>query len=130
MNKKVWPILSLALAVILIAVIVWSLGSSFMFLKEKDADLQSELDHLEQCPENNFYHNQECVTDAVAAARIGSAIVDNMCGKSMLDIGFVTVEYDSSNRLWRVSKNYLFSTGGYTIIDQDTGEIVLALLYK
>lgn len=127
MNKKIWFIISLALMAILVMLILLSLNHACVFVKAKEANLRSELELSE---ENNFYYKKECVADAATAARIGSAIIDDMCDKGALDIGFVTVEYDSSNRLWKVTKSYLFSRGGYAVIDQDTGRIVRALLQK
>ena len=66
----------------------------------------------------------------MAAAKVGGCIIDNMCDKSGFNLGVTTVEYDSENRLWGVTKSYGFAKSGIVIIDQDTGEIVRALLQK
>ncbi len=100
---------------------------SYVFVKPKDSDLQS---YLELNPENNYYYDSECIPNAKTAAKIGGVIIDNMCNKGAFSIGFITVEYDAANRLWRVNKGYLFSQGGFVVIKQDTGEIVRALLNK
>ncbi|MBR2353483.1 MAG: hypothetical protein IKA76_03155 [Clostridia bacterium] len=66
------------------------------------------------------------------AARVGSAIIDDMCGKGIFNLWSpITVSYDETNRLYRVQKGYsIFNQGGFVILNQDTGEVVRALRYK
>lgn len=128
MNKRKWIYLAIGIFVIVVATVIAVVSiCSYSFVKAKEADLQS---YLEMPSENNYYAYEACIPDAQTAARIGSALIDNMCEKSAFDVGFVTVEYDAANRLWRVNKGYLFSQGGFVILQQDTGEVVRALRNK
>ena len=103
------------------------LNYSYVFIKYKNSNLQDDLDLL---PENNYYANEPCVPDAKTAAKIGSAILDNMCNASVFDLfRFTYVEYDEFNRVWRVTKSYV-RTSGLVLIDQDTGEIRRARFQK
>lgn len=111
----------------IVAAMVVVSNYSYFFVKPKETDLQY---YLNLTPENNYYSSEECIPNAQTAARVGSIIIDNMCNKNVFDIGFITVEYDDANRLWKINKNYLFSQGGFVVIKQDTGEIVRALLNK
>lgn len=127
MKKTAWFYISLALFVALLIMSISVLNYSYVFIKYKNSNLQDDLDLL---PENNYYANEPCVPDAKTAAKIGSAILDNMCNASVFDLfRFTYVEYDEFNRVWRVTKSYV-RTSGIVLIDQDTGEIIRALFQK
>lgn len=128
MNKRIWFYISIVLFVFLLILLGAVLNYSCVILDQGNANLQV---YMEMVPENNFYANKACIPDAKTAAKVGSAIIDNMCNKNGFHFGFITVEYDGTNRLWEVNKAYgLFNQGGFVIIKQDTGEIIRALLNK
>ena len=126
MKKRIWIYTLIGLFVIAAAILALLLSHPF-FVQPVEADLQYYLDLP---PENDYYAGEPCIPDAQTAVRVGGAIIDNMCNKGAFHIGVTTVEYDRVNRLWKVDKNYLFSQGGSVIIQQDTGEILRALLNK
>lgn len=127
MNKRLWFYTSITLFVILVVTVGAMLNRSCVFVSQKDTNLQN---YLELSSENNFYSSGDSIPDARTAARVGGYIIDNMCDKNGLNFGHVTVEYDAANRLWKVTKSYGFTKGGFVIINQDTGEIIEALLQK
>ena len=127
MNKKTRFYAFIAVILVVVILIVALLNCSYMFTVVKETDLKN---YRESSDVNNYYSDGECVPDAKTAAKIGEAILDNMCNYSFLGFGVVTVEHDSENRLWKVSKGSLFSKGGFVVIDQQNGEIVKALLNK
>ena len=127
MNKRMWICIVITILLTIVVAVTVISNCSYAFIKPKEADLQYYLD---LAPENNYYSDKACISDAQTAARVGGAIVDNMCDKSIFNVGFISVEYDDANRLWKINKSYLFSQGGFVVIEQDTGEIVRALLNK
>ena len=127
MKKSAWLYISIVLFVALLIMSISVLNYSYVFIKYENSNLQDDLDLL---PENNYYADEPCVPDAKTAARIGSAVLDNMCNASGFGLfRFTYVEYDEANRVWRVTKSYV-RTSGIVIIDQDTGEIIRALFQK
>lgn len=127
MKKRIWLYIAIVLLVMIVVAIAVMSNCSYLFIKPEEANLQQ---YLELTPENNCYSSEGFIPDAQTAARVGSIIIDNMCNKSVFDVEFITVEYDGTNRLWKVNKSYLFSQSGFVIIKQDTGEIIRALLNK
>lgn len=127
MNKKAWFYAFIAAILVVVILIAALFNCSYMFTVAKETDLKN---YCESSDVNNYYSDGECVPDAKTAAKIGEAIIDNMCNSGFFSFGVVTVEHDSVNRLWKVSKGSLFSKGGFVIIDQQNGEIVKALLNK
>lgn len=126
MNKRKWIILLIILPIFLIIMFIFQNGSPGSIpVKNVDLSYVSDLH-----PENNYFYNKNCVIDSDIAAKIGSAVIDSVCKKSIFDIGSTSVEYDSTNGLWRVSRTYLFSSGGYVIIQESNGAIIKMLLYK
>lgn len=127
MKKSAWLYISIVLFTALLIMSISALNYSGTFIKCNNSNLQDDLDLL---PENNYYADEPCVPDAKTAARIGSAVLDNMCNASSFGLfRFTYVEYDEANRVWRVTKSYV-RTSGIVIIDQDTGEIIRALFQK
>lgn len=127
MNKRIWIYIAIGFLVMIVVATAVVSNYSSAFIKPKEADLQR---YLELPPENNYYSSNDCIPDAQTAARVGSIIIDNMCDKCIFNVGFITVEYDGANRLWKINKSYFFSQGGFVVIEQDTGEIIKALLNK
>lgn len=127
MNKKTWFYAFIAAILAVVILIAALLNCSYMFTVANETDLKNYRDSSDV---NNYYSDGECVPDAKTAAKIGEAIIDNMCNNKFLNFGVVTVEHDRVNRLWKVNKGSLFSKGGFVIIDQQNGEIVKALLNK
>lgn len=85
--------------------------------------------YITQFDEGNCYLSENgYIPNAKAAREIGSCIIDNMVGSK--SIGFVNIEYDEINHLWKVSKGYLFNNGGFVVMDQYSGKVVKALMYK
>lgn len=125
-SKKLFVLVFAVLSALIILAILFFLHKSHFFVVGKEANLQS---YLEMPLENNYLPNEGYIPDVKTAAKIGSAIIDELCEEDgMLGLGFVDVEYDENNRLWKVNKTYLFHRGAFVIIEQDTGEIVKALL--
>lgn len=79
-------------------------------------------------PENNYLPAAGYIPDAKTAQRIGSCMIDAMTGNHLF--GRVDIAYDAENRLWKINKVYMFHSGGFIIIKQDTGRVVKALLNK
>ena len=127
MNKKVWFYAFIAAILAVVILVAALLDCSYMFMAVKETDLEN---YRESSDANNYYFGGECVPDAKTAAKIGETIIDNMCNSDFFEFGVVTVEHDSENRLWKVSKGSLFSKGGFVVVDQRNGEIVKALLNK
>lgn len=127
MKKRIWLYFLIGLFVMAVVTMVVVSNYAYIFIQPQKTDLQY---YLELTPENNYYSSGECIPDAQTAGRVGSIIVDNMCNKGVFNIGFTTVEYDDTNRLWKIDKSYFFSQGGFVVIKQDTGEIIRALLNK
>lgn len=127
-QKKMLVFAFTFLGVLIILGTLLFLHESCFFVREEEANLQS---YLEMPAENNYLPDEGHIPNAKTAAKIGSAIIDQMCqDDGVLGLGFVDVEYDKSNRLWKVNKGYMFHQGGFVIIEQDTGKIVKALFNK
>ena len=128
MNKK-----TKVISIIVISVMFVSL---LLFLPHKRTvkcvDLRQELDYIDRYPDNNCISYGCNIVDAETARLFGSMVINNMCGVNGISINTINVSYDSNNRLWLVQKTYIlpYSNGGYVIIDQDSGRILLALMYK
>ena len=126
MSKK--HAITLSFLIIFIIFLLFIIINSFGYgIKVKEVDLKQ---YLEMHEENNYIPDVGYINDARTAAVIGGSIIDNLCNKTLLHIGHITVGYDAENRLWKVSKGYLFEQGAFVIIKQDTGEILKALYYK
>lgn len=127
MKKKFWFYLCIIQAIILASMIAVFLWSSFSPVHYEKTNLQELLEELEG---QNYLPETGYIPDAKTAKIVGACIIDNLTEHSRFRISSVTVEYDEENRLWLVSKGYLFSHGGFVVIEQDSGKIVKALLMK
>jgi len=129
-NKKslVYVLIALFLSFAVITIVMMALlYSSIGFEKGKEISMQK---YLEMPLENNYKSDEGYIPDYKTAARVGGGIIDSMLDKSVFDFGHTTVRYDAENRLWKVTRGYLFDQGGFVIIEQDTGRVVKALLNK
>lgn len=127
MSKKIWFYMSIGLLTLLLLLSIEYIHSSNVFVEAKETNLQT---YLELSPDNNHLPEEGYISDCRTAAKIGGEVIDTLCKKGILDFGSVTVEYDPAKRIWKIHKGYLFSSGGFVIIKQDTGEIVKALFDK
>ena len=126
MKERIWLrlcILEAALILILGLALILS-SRSILYVGESDvsAYLTEYPDAPAHVPEEGY------VPDAKTAGAIGGPVVDKMTGGGFL--GSVMVSYDPDDRLWMVTKTYFPYGGGFVIIEQDTGRILLALLHK
>ena len=126
-KKKVLFWVLIPVSIVLIFALMSLLENSCIIIEQKNVHFMSQLG--DKPDTNNYYMDGDVIPDAQTAAKIGSAIIDNMCGNGW-DFGFLTIDYDDQERLWKVHKSYLFGRGGYAIVDQETGEIIQALKYK
>ena len=126
MDRKVWFYICIFQSVVLIGVLIVCLWSPFAVPKVRKTDLKEFLNQFSE--NNNYLSDEGYIPDAKTAKIVGSRIVDNLTGHSWF--GGVNIEYDQKNRLWKVNKGYLFSNGGFVVIEQDSGKIIKALLSK
>lgn len=126
MKKNIWFYLCIIQTVILFGVIIAGVWSSISNPKARKVDLGEYLSQFSE--DNNFIPDTGYIPDAKTAKIVGSQIIDKLTNKSLF--GVTTVEYDDKNRLWKVEKGYLFSHGGFVIIEQDNGKVIKALLTK
>ncbi len=127
MVKKRWFVISIIELVVIIAIAAIFLCHNLLPSSYKEADLS---ENIIATSVGNTYDFGECgyIADANTAKRICSPIIDDMVGKDF--IGLYDIEYDKENRLWCVSKYTLFEPGGAVVIEQDTGRVINARLYK
>ena len=121
--KKIWFYLSMIQSAVLLVIVVALCLSSIQPTVE-NADL---VEYSEE-EENNWVPDQGYIPDAQTALEVGSAVIDSMTGYHFFGASDVT--YDAEHRLWRVRRGYLFRQGAFVVIEQDTGKIIKALLYK
>ena len=126
MKKKIWFYLCIIQAVIIIGGTLMVSQSAFASLEIEAMDVAAYLDEFAE--ENNFIPDAGYIPDAQTAKAVGGEIIDNLTGKNWF--GVTTVKYDEENRLWLIEKGYLFSQGGFVVIEQDSGRVIKALLYK
>lgn len=127
MTKKIWFYLSVIQTIILVGIIAVSMWSSLSVPKYKNTDLKK---YLEEHKYVNYLPAAGYIPDAKTAKIVGSQIIDRMTGNSGFVISEINIEYDEENRLWLVSKSYLFKNGGIIVIQQDSGEIIKAFLVR
>lgn len=126
MKRNIWPFLCVAEAIVIVCcVLILCLPN--INVKASNANLQEYLEYTE---ENNYFPEAGYIPDAKTAKKVGSAIIDNFTGNTGLWISGVTVEYDETNRLWKVTKSYLMKNGAFVILEQDSGKVVKALFTK
>lgn len=127
MKKNVWLILCIIESIVIFCGFSLFFLSSIYFPKAKTINLQEYLEYAE---DNNYFPEVGYISNAKTAKVVGSQIIDDLTGNNSFSISCVTVEYDEQNRLWKVSKGYLFKRGGLVIIEQDSGRVVKALFTK
>lgn len=128
MNKKIWFYLCMVCLVILLGIIILICLNMHSPVKVEYVDLSEFLEQFH--PTNNFAPAEGYIPDAETAKVVGARIIDNLTGNHDHLFNGVEVKYDQTNRLWYISKGYLFSPGGFVVIEQDTGKIIKALLQK
>lgn len=129
MNKKIWFYLFIGCLVILLGIIIFICLNIHSPVEVEYVDLAEYLEQFH--PTNNLVPAEGYIPDAETAKVVGSRIIDNLTGNRGHLFNGVEVKYDQTNRLWYISKGYLFSTkGGFVVIEQDTGKIIKALLDK
>ena len=126
MKRKVLFCICIVQMVIIISLLSMILPHKFTIVYVNDVNLREYVNSYDV--DNNYYPDMGYIPDVETAQIVGSAIIDKLTGRSFL--GATTVTYDEENRLWKVEKNYLFSRGGFIVIEQDTGRIIKALLNK
>lgn len=126
MRKKIWFYLFIIQAIIIVGLILLTICPSIVISKPKNVDLKEYLDSFSEG--NNYLPDAGYIPDAETAKIVGGAVLDELTGNCFF--GITAVEYDEENRLWLVNKGYLFSPGGFVVIEQDSGKIVKALLNK
>ena len=87
-----------------------------------------DLEHFPYPAEPGYYPEEGFVSSAKSAEAIGSAIIDDITGKSSLIKA--SVYYDSENKIWIIYKSYFDAPGGVVYIDQQTGEVLKFLFLK
>ena len=134
MKQNIWFYLSIFLTLIVIIQ-----GSTMLGLFQN-----STIDFVEVSMEadsgnwgTGVTQNVEYIADAETAAKVGSLIIDCVCseaGKAILpwekSSWGVSVEYDPTLRLWRISKGYLLHRGAVVVLEQDTGKVISLLFQK
>lgn len=129
MQKKIWFYLCIIQTVV---IIVFIGGLLFISLPELTApeyelvDSDALLNSLRE--DNNFIPDEGYIPDAHTAKVVGGEIIDRLTGKTFGRA--TTVEYDELNRRWIVHKNYFLNGGAFVVIEQDSGKVIKALLYK
>jgi len=126
MKKNLLRNICIIETVILLVLIISSIFQSFLVSNPESADLKEFISTFTE--ENNYFPEVGYIPDASTAKAIGSRIIDNLAQHK--GFGITTVTYDQENRLWLVDKGYLFSRGGFVIIEQDSGKVIKALLSK
>jgi len=121
MKKNVWLYLSVIQAVVLLCIIL----SNALPARFEARDLSKYL--TEEYEDDSYLPAAGYIPDAKTAKIIGSQIIAKMTSTGSFRIGDgALVKYDEENRLWAISKSYLFSYGGVVVIEQDTGKVVYA----
>ena len=126
MKTKVLFYLCIIQSIIIIVLVLTIVPQKFTVTNTEVLNLREYVDSFDV--DNNYLPDVGYIPDAETADAIGSAIIDKLTGHSLL--GVSTVTYDEENRLWMVERGYLFSQGAFVVIEQDTGRIIKALLYK
>ena len=126
MHKKIWFYICIFQAVIIVIGTLAIFLPSFTTPKAEEVDVVEFLDSYTEG--NNFVPEQGYIPDSQTAKIVGSKIIDELTGESWF--GNTIVEYDSANRLWLIHRTYLLNRGGVVVIEQDTGRVIKALLYK
>ena len=126
MKTKVLFYLCIIQSIIIIVLVLTIVPQKFTVTNTEVLNLREYVDSFDV--DNNCLPDVGYIPDAETADAIGSAIIDKLTGHSLL--GVSTVTYDEENRLWMVERGYLFSQGAFVVIEQDTGRIIKALLYK
>lgn len=126
MKTKVLFYLCIIQSIIIIVLVLTIVPQKFTVTNTEVLNLREYVDSFDV--DNNCLPDVGYIPDAETADAIGSAIIDKLTGNFLL--GVSTVTYDEENRLWMVERGYLFSQGAFVVIEQDTGRIIKALLYK
>lgn len=126
MHKKIWFYICIFQTVIIVIGTLAIFLPSFTTPKAEEVDVVEFLDSYTEG--NNFVPEQGYIPDSQTAKIVGSKIIDELTGESWF--GNTIVEYDSANRLWLIHRTYLLNRGGFVVIEQDTGRVIKALLYK
>lgn len=126
MKRKCWFYLCIIQTVLLLGAVCLAIWPSLTAEKLQKTDLTEYVVQFSE--ENNYLPDAGYIPDTETAKAVGSVVIDKLTGNSLF--GTITVKYDEDNRLWKISKSYLFRQGGFVIIEQDSGKIVKALLTK
>jgi len=127
MDKKIWFYLSIIQTIVLISILMVFILQNTIPVNFKETDISK---HWVLREENDYLPNVGYIPDAKTAKIIGSCVIDNLTGYSRFRINSIAVEYDEENRIWLISKGYIFSGGGMVAIEQDSGKIIRAVLTK
>ena len=133
--KKIWRLLFVGMVIILLieTIIIVGLVSKTNTVSVCETSLEDAIDsnYGGYVPESGY------ISDAETAAIVGNAIINNLCRTDNREIlaweeGYndVVVDYDSSLRLWRISKGYMHHRGAVVIIEQDSGKVITAYFQK
>ncbi|MDR0812417.1 MAG: hypothetical protein LBO63_00210 [Oscillospiraceae bacterium] len=132
MKKKLWFYVCIVQALFIILVVTIFLRGHFASPRVKETSLQNYIDLAEQY---DYIPEQGYIPDAKTARKIGVSLIDSMSG--MRRIGWVTVEYDAENRVWKIHKSYWigllgvgFGGAGGALLEQDTGDVIIVYLEK
>ena len=126
MKTRVCFFLCIIQLIIIVVLVLTIMPRKIIVNSTEGIDLQEYVDSFPV--DNNCIPDVGYIPDVKTADAVGSAIIDKLTGCSFF--GGTTVTYDEKNRLWMVERGYLFSPGAFVIIEQDTGRIIKALLYK
>ena len=127
MKNKFWFYLCIIEA-ILIVIGLFYIISQNVVTEVARADLAEFVGQFDES--NNYLPDCGYIPDAKTAAVVGGGIIDSFVPGGGKVLVSTTVTYDEVNRLWKVERSYLFNRGGFVVIEQDTGKVIKALLYK
>ena len=125
-NKGITEIPCVIQLIVIVGLVIMIVPENFTYDDREDVDLKAYVESFSE--DNNYLPDVGYIHNAETANAIGSALIDKLTGHSMFGGSIVT--YDKEKRLWMVERGYLFSRGAFVVIEQDTGRIIIVLLYK
>jgi len=127
--KKIWFYLCITQAIIIVIILFSFLWSLYTPIHVNKTNIEEYV--LQFNENNNYLPTNGYIPDAKTAQIIGVKIINKLTNHTEFSFGSVNVEYDETNRLWKVQKTYLFGTpGAFVVFERDTGKIIKALLIK